>query len=155
MKNTKFILFSLLFLLVLFACTDDQCHLDTETLLKVEMSVNDPSTPGKYIDSLAVYAPEWTDSLFYKNEGEGKSLWLMLSPQQDTTTFIFTSNLVEQNDTLNFIYQRKQTLLSAECGFVTHYTIDTILHTKNYIDSLFLEKNSITTDEQGLVKIYF
>jgi len=154
MKGKNFILLTLL-LTVLFACTDDECHLDTETLLKVEMNVTDTSSVEGFIDSLSVFSPEWTDSIHYQTEGENNNLWLMLSPANDTTTFIFSSIPVPGNDTITFFYQRKFVLLSAECGFVTHYTINNITYTQNYIDSLKLEKNIITTDEQGLLKIYF
>ncbi|MEE4197850.1 MAG: DUF6452 family protein [Bacteroidales bacterium] len=142
-------------LLVVFACTDDECHLETDTLLQVEMSVSDPATPEHFIDSLSVFTTEWADSIHYSNEGNGNSLWLMLSPSRDTTSFIFTSGTVNGNDTLTLFYQREFILLSAECGFVSHFTINQISYTQNYIDSLKLEKNTITTDEQGLLKIYF
>ncbi len=154
MRIVKSILFFVL-IVGIFACSDDQCHLDTDTLLKVEMSVNDTSTPGKFIDSLAVYAPEWTDSIYYKNEGQSNSLWLMLSPNKDSSIYIFTSNLVEDKDTITFFYQRNFVFLSPECGFVGNFTIDSIQNTFNNIDSIALEKNQITTNEQGLLKIYF
>ncbi|HSH52907.1 MAG TPA: DUF6452 family protein [Bacteroidales bacterium] len=154
MSITKVILFSVL-LLGIMACSDDECHLDTQTLLKVEMSVTDTSTPEGFIDSLSVFSTEWTDSIHYQSEGNNNNLWLTLSPANDTTTFIFSSIPVQGNDTITFFYQRKFELLSAECGFVTHYTISNFTYTQNYIDSLKLEKNIITTDEQGLLKIYF
>ncbi|MFO7843248.1 MAG: DUF6452 family protein [Bacteroidales bacterium] len=154
MKILKIILMVVL-LSGIFACSDNRCLLDTDTLLNVEMSISDPSTPEEFIDSLSVFSPEWSDSIFYKNKGYNNSIWLMLSPAKDTSTFIFTSNLVEGSDTLTFFYQRDFNLLSVECGFVTHYTIDSILYTQNYIDSLTLIHNSITTNDEGLVKIYF
>jgi hypothetical protein len=119
------------------------------------MNVTDTSTIEGFIDSLSVFSTEWADSIYYQTEGENNNLWLMLSPASDTTSFIFSSFPVQSNDTITFFYQRKFVLLSAECGFVTHYTINNITYTQNYIDSLKLEKNIITTDEQGLLKIYF
>lgn len=142
-------------ILSIYSCSDDRCHLDTDTLMKVEMNVEDPDTPAGFIDSLSVYSPEWADSIHYKTEGTGKSLLFMLSPKADTTELIFTSNLVDNNDTIIFFYQRDFVLLSAECGFVVHYKIDSIVNTWNYIDSLKLVKNQITTDEQGHIQIYF
>ena len=145
----------LTFALVVSSCSDDRCHLETDTLLKAEMSVNDSETPKKFIDSLSVYSPEWADSIHYKTEGTSNSLLFMLSPNKDTTSLIFTSNLVDNNDTITFFYQRDLVLLSAECGFVVHFKIDSIANTWNYIDSLTLIKNQITTDVQGHIKIYF
>ncbi|MFP4024411.1 MAG: DUF6452 family protein [Thiohalospira sp.] len=154
MRIVKRILFFVL-IAGIFACSDDQCHLDTDTFLKVEMSVDDPDLPKAFIDSLSVYAPEWADSIYYKNEGQNKSLWLMLSPNEDSSTFIFTSNLVEDKDTITFFYQRDFVFLSPECGFVGNFAIDSVQNTFNNIDSLALEKNLITTNEQGLLKIFF
>lgn len=152
----KFIaIFTFLLALVIFSCSDDKCHLETDTLLRAEMSIENPDTPEGFIDSLSVYSPEWADSIHYKTEKSGKSLLFMLSPNTDITEIIFTSNVVNNNDTIIFFYQRDFVLLSAECGFVVHYKIDSIANTWNYIDSLKLVKNQITTNEQGHIQIYF
>ncbi|MFO7830294.1 MAG: DUF6452 family protein [Bacteroidales bacterium] len=155
MKKHFIIILTFSLALVISSCSDDRCHLDTETLLNAKMSIEDPDTPKNFVDSLSVYSPEWTDSIHYKTDGTGKSLLLMLSPNTDTTAFIFTSNLVDNSDTITFFYQRDFVLLSAECGFVVHFEIDSIANTWNYIDSLKLVKNQITTNEQGHIQIYF
>jgi len=144
--------------LLLFAvsCADDQCNLETDTLLKTEFVVKDQSLlDSKYLDSLSVYSPEWTDSIHYWKEKEEINLLYSLSPAADFSEIIITSKNASLNDTLFIYYQREMYMLSPECGFVVNYTIDSVLSTSNYIDSLFIITPAITTLKNGHIQIYF
>ena len=142
---------------IIVSCNDDQCNLDTDPLMKTEILVKDTVlTSIKYLDSLSIYSPEWTDSIHYSEE-DASFLYFMLSPESDTTEIIFTSKQADNNDTIIFYYQREFVLLTPECGFVINYKIDTFINTWNYIDSLELvdEDKDISTDKDGYIQIYF
>jgi len=155
MKFQRIIIYcSLLFLIV--SCADDQCNLETDTLLKTEFVVKDQNLLDiKYLDSLSVYSPEWPDSIHYWKEKDGVNLLYSLSPATDMSEIIITSKNASLNDTLFIYYQREMYMLSPECGFVVNYTIDSVLSTSNYIDSLFIITTAITTLKNGHIQIYF
>lgn len=156
MKTGKWIIVLLSAIMAIYSCTDDQCNSETESLLKSEFLVIDTNLIAiNYLDSLSIYAPEWKDSIHYSEEGSEKLLYFTLSPESDTSEFIITSLQAPLNDTIFIYYHRKTVLISTECGFATDYTIDTILYTNNYIDSLDLVNETISTEKNGHIQIYF
>ncbi|HAF29059.1 MAG TPA: hypothetical protein DCG75_08420 [Bacteroidales bacterium] len=156
MKSINYIILIILVTVSVYSCSDDQCNADTDALLKTELLVLDTNlTSIKYLANLSVYSPEWTDSIHYSEEGSKNILNFNLSPISDTTEIVITSLNAALNDTL-FIYSRRELLfLSPECGFVTTFTIDTILNSTNYIDSLKIITKNISTEKDGSIKIYF
>jgi len=136
-------------------CSDDQCNIETDRILKTDIFVTDTSlVSGKFLDSLSVYAPEWTDSIH--NSGSSSPNYdLFLSPHFDSTIFIFTSK--SMRDTVKLFYTRKLVLLSSECGFVTNFyiNISNFNFTTNNIDSVFIPENEITAEDDGHIQIYF
>ncbi len=156
MKNSKYIILSFITVILFLSCSDDRCNSETDSLLKCELIVTDTNlTAIKFIDSLSIYSPEWSDSIHYSEEGSDNSLLFTLSPESDTTEIVFTSRQAEFKDTIYIYYQREFVFLSPECGFVLNCKIDTVLNTYNYIDSLKIIKDEITTNVQGYIQIYF
>lgn len=155
MKNSKYIILSLITIILFLSCTDDHCNSETDSLLKCELIVTDTNlTAIDFIDSLSIYSPEWPDSIHYSEEGSDNSLLFTLSPESDTTEIVFTSKQATFNDTIYIYYQREFVLLSPECGFVVNYKIDTVLNTWNYIDSLEVLNKEISTNENDHIQIY-
>ncbi len=152
MKIIKYIL--LIITAIIISCSDDQCNSETETFLKTEFIIKDPLMIIKYVDSLSLYSPIWSDSIHYSEEGSDNSLLFTLSPESDTTEIVFTSSQAEFNDTIYIYYQREFIFLSPECGFVVNCKIDTVLNTYNYIDSLEVLNKEISTNENGHIQIY-
>ncbi|MFC2096473.1 DUF6452 family protein [Bacteroidota bacterium] len=143
----------LILLAVFYSCTDDQCGSDTEALLQTELIAID--VDDEFIDSLSLYSPEWADSIHYSIEGADNIISFMLSPNSDTTEIIYCSTNAALNDTIFIYYQREFIFLTPECGFVTDYFIDTVLYTYNYIDSIEIVTDEITTNADGYIQIYF
>ena len=137
----------------LIACSDDPCRVDTESLLTLEITVEDASlTSSNFAEGLSVYAPEWTDSIAYADAIIDS---IMLSPNDTLTTLILTSTNETLKDTL-FVYHKNQVrLLSMECGFVLDYEIDTVINTWNLIDSISVVEDDITNEKNGLIEIYY
>lgn len=135
------------------SCSDDQCNLDTESLLTLEINIEDPVLEAaNYTDGLSIYSPEWNDSIHYWVE---KADSIMLSPDDSITTLIFTSTNESLKDTLFIYHQNNLRLLSMECGFVIDYKIDSAPPTWNLIDSVKIIEDEITYDAEGLIQIYF
>jgi hypothetical protein len=156
MKSINYIILIILITVSVYSCSDDQCNADTDALLKTELLVLDTNlTAIKYLANLSVYSPEWTDSIHFSEEGSKNILNFTLSPISDTTEIIITSLNAALNDTLFIYSQRELLFLSPECGFVTNFTIDTILNSTNYIDSLKIITKNISTEKDGSIKIYF
>jgi len=144
------------FLFFTVSCADDQCNLETDALLKTEFVIKDQNLISiNFLDSLSVFSPEWTDSIHYWKEKDGINLLYSLSPAEDFSEIIITSKKASLNDTLFIYYQREFLMLSPECGFVVNYTIDSVLSTSNYIDSLFIITPAINTLKNGHIQIYF
>lgn len=138
-----------------YSCGDDRCNSETESLMQTEVLVKSSElTSIKYLDNLSIYSPEWTDSIHYAEEGKKNSLYFTLSPNSDTTEIIFTSNVAPLKDTIFILYQREFVFLSPECGFVTNCSIDTVLNTSNYIDSLEIVNPETSINKNGHIKIY-
>ncbi len=156
MKIIKYILPLLIITAIIISCSDDRCNSETDSLLKTEFIIKDADLIAiKYVDSLSIYSPEWSDSIHYSEEGSDNSLLFTLSPESDTTEIVFTSKQAEFKDTIYIYYQREFVFLSPECGFVVNCKMDTVLNTYNYIDSLKIIQNEITTNAQGHIQIYF
>ena len=140
-----------------FSCSDDVCNEETESTLNLVFIVNDASlTDIGFIDNLSIYSPEWTDSIHFlgENESGGTVLGFMLSPYSDTSEIIITSKNATEKDTLIILSQREQIFLSKECGFITDFLIDTVLFTLNYIDSIEINEDEITTAKNGEIQLY-
>lgn len=140
-----------------FSCSDDVCNEETESTLNLVFIVNDTSlTNINFIDNLSIFSPEWTDSIHFLDENESGDtvLGFMLSPYSDTSEIIITSKNATEKDTLVILTQREQIFLSKECGFITDFFIDTVLFTRNYIDSIEINEDEITTAKNGEIQLY-
>ncbi len=138
------------------SCTSDECVFDSETFLNAEFNVVDTNLVNAgFLDSLSIYSPEWTDSIHSDDLGASGSMLFSLSPEDDSTTIIITSEHELEKDTLIFYHQKELVFLSPECGFIFTFTINDYNYTKHLVDSVKLINNELTIDEEGSVEIYF
>jgi len=156
MKTIRNILLIVATTIYFLSCTSDECVLDSETYLQLEMNVVDTIlVKDGFLDSLSIYSPSWPDSIHSESKGASGNILISLSPNNDSTTLIITSVPVSENDTITFYHQKEAVFLSPECGFVYTFTIDNYNYTDNFIDSVKLVNNELTIDEKGSVEIYF
>lgn len=154
----KLLSYIFLFILItsIYSCSDDTCDEETESLLNLVFTVNDTSlTAINFVDSLSVYSPEWADSILFSEEGSDTTLSFVLSPNSDTSEIIITSKKAPLKDTLIIVAQRELIFLSKECGFITEFLIDTVVHSYNYIDSIDIKNYEISNNKDGQIEIYF
>ena len=80
------------------------------------------------------------------------------------SSFLITNETIKNEDILEFNYTRNQVFVSRACGYKTVYQLNAdngIVHTDNdtpelkWIKNIFIENNSISTENETHIKIYF
>ena len=72
---------------------------------------------------------------------------ISLSPDSNICQWVFATDTPAYSfDTLTFHYQRNLQFISNACGFTYFYTLDTVLTTHVYIDSLHITNTSVTNN---------
>lgn len=147
-----FVLFGLIALFLL-SCEDERCSFSTNTDLQLGLYVGDESLNADSIRNLiAVTNANWTDTIWYKNEGRNGKFGIPLSPEGDSSVFKFIRE--GEAEKLTFRYDTELVLLSNACGFVPFFSNLELSYTGNTIDSLQWVSREVTNDEQEDLKIY-
>lgn len=147
---------AMLFLLLatLTSCEEGAgCQLSTEAPLRAGFYgiIDDTLEIDTVTGSFSVMGIGASDTLISsRNEN---SIQLSLNPFTDSSAFIFEWELVV--DTLTFKYERSMQLLSEECGFITKFEVNEVKSTYNLIDSVALIENTVNTENERHLKIYF
>ena len=144
MKQIIFIIFGLfLFLVIPYGCGADDICLSNQHAVQTGFysyrTLRDTSLLGT-----TIYGVERGNDSIYKNETTRK-LFLPLSFDHDTTIFIVFSNTL--HDTLKFVHTKEMVYISRKCGFTYNYTIDTILHTETFINSVSIVNPEVKYNE--------
>jgi len=90
----------------------------------------------------------------YKKQPLG-DLFLPLSQTEDESRFYLKVDSALVADTLTFRYKRTPHFISAGCGFSTYFTIDTVLTTRNTVDSLKINQKEVTTSNDTHITLHF
>lgn len=90
----------------------------------------------------------------YKRQPLG-SIFLQLSPLADESRYHLKVDSALVADTLTFRYKRKANFVSPGCGFTTFFSIDTLIATRNTIDSVQINKKEVTTGNDTHYTLYF
>ncbi|RFS22652.1 hypothetical protein DVR12_12715 [Chitinophaga silvatica] len=84
-----------------------------------------------------------------------KDLFLQLSPLADSSVFYLKVDSALVADTLIFRYQRIKHFISPGCGFGTNFLIDTVITTKNTIDSVVINNKSVISSNDTHLTLFF
>ena len=120
------------------------------------------NTANKYV---------YTDSILYNNEKSISKINLPLHSFESTSVFEVTFNgktikanvvtnkndttvYVNKKDTLIVTHQNTDKYLSLECGSIKIHSVDTILTTKNFIDSIRIVNRKVNNINVENIKIY-
>lgn len=129
-KNTLFIA---LMLLTAFSCSDDEACLSNQHAVQTQLlSAWWDSEVDTTLTEVTVKGLGQEDSI-YNNESASE-LFLPLNFDTDTTVFIITVKTLK--DTLRLIAQRDLDFISRDCGYIFTFNLDTVIHTKTFIDSV-------------------
>lgn len=83
------------------------------------------------------------------------SVFLPLSPLEDTCRFYLKLDSIAIADTLTFRYKRSANFVSPGCGFATFFRIDTVLSTYHTIDSIHIDNKEVTSTNDTHVSLFF
>jgi hypothetical protein len=140
------------FSLYLCSCTPGSCFDETEARVKATFYSKET---GKALapDSVTLYGIN-KDTLFIYD----KSLKLTIAEfplfaAEPECKFVLRINGV--NDTVDFTYSSYTHLLSKECGYTFYFNLDTAMYSINNIDSISIQKKTITTLNEENMRIYY
>ena len=136
----------------LFSCSTGSCFEETESFVKASfynMGTGKPLAP----DSLTLYGIDRDTNKLYNREAKLLTAKFPLFASDTTCTFIIRINGI--TDTLKFTYDSYSHLISKECGYTFFYTIEEPFHSTNAIDSISIRKNTITTNNEENIRIFY
>lgn len=138
--------------LILNSCTAGSCFDETESRVKGTFY---SMTTGKALapDSVTLYGVTMDSLEIYDKTTKLQSAELPLYAAEQTCKFVIRINGI--NDTLEFRYSNYPHLLSKECGYTFFFTLDTVINSVNIIDSISIEKKTITTFNEENLRIFY
>jgi predicted nucleic-acid-binding Zn-ribbon protein len=155
MRNLYFVITLLILActgLYLNSCTTGSCLDETEARVKgtfYSMETGKALAP----DSVTLYGVNMDTLEIYDKTTNLKSAELPLYADEQVCKFVISINGI--NDTLEFHYTDYPHLLSKECGYTFFFTLDTIINSVNIIDSISIEKKTITTFNEENLRIFY
>jgi hypothetical protein len=154
----------LTFLILVFvgcACTtdSDECRKEKNVSLNIAFKQKVLNqTTGRYtvgnlsIDSIWVRAID-RDSMIYNNKRSVQSIDLPLKKFAESTSFIIRFNTV--TDTLYVLHNTNDNyFLSLECGCIAVHSINEVISTRNFIDSISVINNDVNTTKTTHIQIF-
>ena len=155
MRNLYFVI--ILFILAstclyLNSCTAGSCFDETEARVKgtfYSMETGKALAP----DSVTLYGVNMDTLEIYDKTTNLKSAELPLYADEQVCKFVIRINGI--NDTLEFRYSSYPHLISKECGYTFFFTLDTIINSVNIVDSISIEKKTITTFNEENLRIFY
>lgn len=156
MRKSVLLLFLLLSLAglckLLPSCSVGTCFDQTEAKVKA----NFYSKATKIVDppdSISLYGIADDTVWVYKKALNLKKAEFPLFAGDTACTFVLRINGTD--DTMKFSYKSYTRLLSKECGFTYFFTTDTIYYTTHNIDSISFLKNTVTTENEENLRIFY
>jgi len=138
--------------LLMSSCTPGSCFDETEARVKASFYSSE-TKKALAPDSVTLYGVNMDTLFIYEKTTNLKSAELPLYAAAQECWFVIRINGI--NDTLNFTYSSYTHLISKECGYTFYFDLDTCRHSVNIIDSILIEKNTITTLNEENLRIYF
>lgn len=164
-----FKLFLLIQLSLLVSCTvDEECRISknvnfvskfykvsyvasTNSFNFAALSIDSITVKGLKIDS-ATNNLTAVDSILYNNTKKINSITLALDKFSSQSKFTIKFNQV--TDTVTIYHSNSDYYLSLECGCIKTFTIDTVLTTNNFIDSVKITNHKINNTNAEHLYIY-
>lgn len=142
------------------ACDDETkvCNSKTDTFAGVSFKYLDTSgrndvVRDSVLPSLTIFAID-NDTLLARQAGY-RGVQLPLNGLADSSRFYLKATSTSGADTITFRYKRVPHFISAGCGFVNYFNIDTIFSTYNEIDSVVINSTQVTTDNATTLTLFF
>ncbi len=156
----KYFLLIACFLTALTACDDDTkvCDLDTRTQVRARFRYPNPNNNNIEEDTVL---PKVTlrgldmDSMFYKKQTGLSGMQFQLDRLADSSRFYFQTDSTRIADTITFRYTRQPHFISAGCGVVMYFNIDTVFSTPNVVKSIAITNRQVTEENENTIILHF
>jgi hypothetical protein len=145
-------LLQLILLVVGYSCTPLSCFEETEAYVKASF-YNNSTTKAQPPDSLTIYGVTMESVTLYNKSANVQPALLPLNSSAEICSLIIRINGI--SDTIDIRYTSYPHLISKECGVSFYHNIDTIIHTKNIIDFIYITKGNITTVNEENIRIFY
>jgi hypothetical protein len=155
----KYLLLIACFITALTACDDDTkvCDLDTRTQVRARFRYPNPNNDNIEEDTafakLTLFALN-KDSIYKKVPGLS-GMQFQLDRQADSSRYYFQTDSARIADTITFRYQRQPHFISAGCGVVMYFNIDTVLSTTHVIKSIAITSKQVTEENENTIILHF
>lgn len=136
----------------LTSCTPGSCFEKTDSLLDVSFYVFS-TKKAKAPDSLTVFGLGFDTNRIYSATKGIKIASLPLNSATDNSVFIL--KIDNLTDTLSVSYSSYPHLISKECGYTYYHDIDNVIHSHNAIDSIWINKKTVTNLNEENLRIYY
>lgn len=158
-SELRLILPAIVSALIATACSSDECE-DNKNSLPLAGFYSSSETPQQIaVDSLTVFgAGAPGDSIIIDNASNVASVYLPFRIDQNETRFILKYNqkaLRGASDFIQFNYDIVPKFVSAACGVIYEYHINSIEHSHALIDSVTVPEKVITNANRQNIRIYF
>ncbi|MFW5753567.1 MAG: DUF6452 family protein [Marinilabiliaceae bacterium] len=115
-----------------WACEGEDACLSNQNAVQVRMySAWSEEDKDSTLSNVSLVGLDQVDSI-YQNESVSE-LFMPLDYERDTTTFILSAETLR--DTLSIVHSGELDFISGDCGYIFSFELDTILHTRAFIDS--------------------
>ncbi len=105
------------------------------------------------IKGMSIWGHGVNDSLLQEESDSVPTIALPLRVDADNSVFLLKKE--EKMDTIMMFYSTSEIFESPQCGFNYRFTLDSILHTENVIDSISIINNDIYNEYKQNIEIYF
>jgi len=134
------------------SCTAGSCFEETEAKSKASfysMATKKAQPP----DSISLFGFGMDTLLIYDKALSQKSAAFPLFAADTVRRFILRINGI--NDTMEYRYSSSVHLISRECGYTYFFSLDTVIFSRNIIDSVSIIKKTATTANEENIRIFY
>ncbi len=158
MKIYKFFIVVFCLTFMLSCANDEECRKDRYVQMsalfytkKLNTSTNTYITSTLTIDSLTAKGVG-IDSLLYNNSKGISKINFPLNKFKSESKFSIQFN--QSTDTITIVHTNADEYLSLECGCIKVHSIDTVLTTNHFIDSIIIKVHNVNTIQGEHLQIY-
>jgi hypothetical protein len=134
------------------SCTPESCLEETIAEIKVPLYLSS-TQKIQAPDSLTLYGLNSGSGKIHNKDKNVKMVLLPLNPSAENCGFVIRINGTA--DTILIWYDSFPHLISKECGYTYYHTIDSLIFTKNIIDTIKIKNKSVTTVNEENMRILY
>ncbi|WP_123845499.1 DUF6452 family protein [Chitinophaga lutea] len=142
----------------LVACDDETkvCDTDTRTELRASFVYFKDSSDMQHdtVFRKVSFGALGKDSIYRRQPGL-RGLQFQLDRVSDSARFFFQTDSTAAVDTITFRYRRQPHFVSAGCGVVMYFNLDTVFSTRRVIRSITIHQPAITTVNEKNITLHF